>query len=150
MRQWLSGLAARHSTIEDDAGRRPSRAGLLLLGDAPGRFHPAAFPRVLRHEGTEPATGTRSNVTLDRRIYGSLPVQIERATELLAGLMPGATRLDPESGRFATVDFLPRFAWREAIVNAVTHRSYSQQGDHARVKLFDDRLEVETPGGLPG
>lgn len=60
------------------------------------------------------------------------------------------TRLDPDTGRFATFAFLPQFAWREAIVNAVTHRSCSQQGDHIRVKLFDDRLEVESPGGLPG
>ncbi|MEZ4564081.1 MAG: ATP-binding protein [Thermomicrobiales bacterium] len=32
----------------------------------------------------------------------------------------------------------------------MTHRSYSQQGDHIRVVLFDDRLEVTSPGRLPG
>ncbi len=35
-------------------------------------------------------------------------------------------------------------------MNAVTHRSFSLGGDHVRVELFDDRLEVESPGRLPG
>jgi ATP-dependent DNA helicase RecG len=35
-------------------------------------------------------------------------------------------------------------------VNAVPHRSYSLQGDGIRVTQFDDRLEVESPGRLPG
>ena len=60
------------------------------------------------------------------------------------------TRLDEATGRFITIAELPRFAWLEAIVNAVTHRSYSLQGDHIRVKMFDDRVEVESPGRLPG
>jgi ATP-dependent DNA helicase RecG len=49
-----------------------------------------------------------------------------------------------------TTPEIPAFVWLEAIVNAVTHRSYSLQGDHIRVTLFDDRLEVESPGRLPG
>jgi ATP-dependent DNA helicase RecG len=38
----------------------------------------------------------------------------------------------------------------EALVNAVVHRSYSMMGDHVRVEIFDDRIEVESPGRLPG
>lgn len=45
---------------------------------------------------------------------------------------------------------LPEFAWLEAIVNALTHRSYSIQGDGVRVRDFEDRLVVESPGRLPG
>jgi ATP-dependent DNA helicase RecG len=45
---------------------------------------------------------------------------------------------------------VPEPAWLEAIVNATIHRSYAAGGDHIRVELFDDRLEIESPGRLPG
>lgn len=64
--------------------------------------------------------------------------------------MRQVVRLDEMTGRFTTIPELPRFAWLEAIVNAVTHRSYSLQGDHIKVRMFDDRVEVESPGRLPG
>ncbi|MDH7497738.1 MAG: ATP-binding protein [Syntrophomonadaceae bacterium] len=41
-------------------------------------------------------------------------------------------------------------AVRELVVNAVAHRDYSIRGDGIRVFLFSDRLEVQSPGGLPG
>jgi hypothetical protein len=44
----------------------------------------------------------------------------------------------------------PDFAWREVIVNAMAHRDYSITGTAIQVRMFDDRLEVESPGGLPG
>jgi len=45
---------------------------------------------------------------------------------------------------------LPEDAWLEALVNAVIHRSYSVSGDHIRVEIFDDRIEIESPGRFPG
>jgi ATP-dependent DNA helicase RecG len=53
-------------------------------------------------------------------------------------------------GRFSRSSIIPEFAWLEAIVSAVTHRSYSIGGDHIGVEIFDDRLEVTSPGRLPG
>ena len=44
----------------------------------------------------------------------------------------------------------PEFAYREAIVNAVAHRDYELQGSHIQMRLFADRLEVQSPGGLGG
>lgn len=43
-----------------------------------------------------------------------------------------------------------RAAWLEGLVNAAIHRSYSVSGDHIRVEIFDDRVEVESPGRFPG
>ncbi len=45
---------------------------------------------------------------------------------------------------------MPRDAWLEGLVNAVVHRSYSMAGDHIRVSIFPDRIEVESPGRFPG
>ena len=39
---------------------------------------------------------------------------------------------------------------REGLVNAVVHRSYSMAGDHIRIELFDDRIEIHSPGRFPG
>ena len=44
----------------------------------------------------------------------------------------------------------PPAAVREALVNAVAHRDYSVRGEGIRVSLFSDRLEVYSPGRLPG
>lgn len=43
----------------------------------------------------------------------------------------------------------PEFAWLEGIVNALTHRDYSLRGEHIKVTMYDDRLEILSPGKLP-
>lgn len=45
---------------------------------------------------------------------------------------------------------VPEDAWLEGLVNAVVHRSYSVAGDHIRVEIFDDRIEVWSPGRFLG
>jgi ATP-dependent DNA helicase RecG len=44
----------------------------------------------------------------------------------------------------------PEFTWKELIVNAVAHRDYSIKGTDIQIKMFDDRITVESPGSLPG
>jgi ATP-dependent DNA helicase RecG len=87
---------------------------------------------------------------MDQRFAGPLSDQIARAESLMRALLPEITRLDPVTGRFVTITEIPRFAWLEAIVNAVTHRSYSLQGDCIRITVYDDRIEIQNPGRLPG
>ncbi|MBA3530085.1 MAG: putative DNA binding domain-containing protein [Propionibacteriaceae bacterium] len=123
---------------------------ILLFGIDPQSFLPGASIRILRYECIRPQPGTRSNLVFDRRIGGRLPEQIESARQVMFNQLREVTRLDEDTGQFVTIAELPRFAWLEAIVNAVTHRSYSLQGDHVRVSLFDDRMEVASPGRLPG
>jgi ATP-dependent DNA helicase RecG len=124
-------------------------AGLLVLGREPQSWFPQASTRVLRYSGSARESGTRANVVEDERFEGPIPFQVESARERLEDFLPMTTRLRHE-GRFAKGTQIPEFAWLEAVVNAVTHRSYSVGGDHTRIELFDDRLEVESPGRLPG
>ncbi|MCI5860250.1 MAG: putative DNA binding domain-containing protein [Blautia sp.] len=55
-----------------------------------------------------------------------------------------------EDGIFVTEEEYPKFVRQELIVNAVTHRDYSIRGTDIQIKMFDDRIVVESPGKLPG
>ena len=54
-----------------------------------------------------------------------------------------------EGGRRRRKKAFPLDAVREAVVNAVAHRDYGREGTDIEVSLYDDRLEVISPGRLP-
>lgn len=143
-------LKARGLLAEQSSSLVPTVAAVLLFSDNPERFIPSAFVRVLKYNGTQPQYGRANNASFDQRISGSLVTQIAEAERVLSDLLPNFIRFSEATGRFETVPSIPKSVWYEAIVNAVTHRSYSQQGDHIRIALFDDSLEVSSPGRLPG
>jgi ATP-dependent DNA helicase RecG len=72
---------------------------------------------------------------------------IRRAYEVIGGLIRRSTRLHDLF--FREMPEYPSFAWQEALVNAVAHRDYRVAGQAVEVWLFDDRLEVRSPGPLP-
>lgn len=44
---------------------------------------------------------------------------------------------------------IPYEALREAVINAVIHRDYFEKGVNVMIEIFDDRVEITSPGGLP-
>lgn len=74
---------------------------------------------------------------------------IEKTREFISLQLREFIALNPQTGRFQTVPEYPEFAWTEGIVNAVAHREYSMSGSYICVSMFDDRLEIESPGKLP-
>jgi ATP-dependent DNA helicase RecG len=143
-------LRARGLAAIQGRTTRPTNAGIIVLGADPAQEFPEGYLRLIRYHGTSRETGVRSNVQTDRRLSGPLPDQINAARRLLRRWLPETIRLQAAVGRFATSTLIPEAVWLEAVVNAVTHRSYSIGGDHIRVEVFQDRLEVESPGRLPG
>ncbi|UYZ58034.1 ATP-binding protein [Hymenobacter latericus] len=138
----------RSRSIFRSQGSRPgvTQAGRLVFGlDTPVW----CYVRYLRYDGTVAETGVRSNLLEDVRLEGTIPELIEQTQQLLRDQIPSVIR-QTGNGRFARVPSLPEFAWLEAVVNALTHRSYSLQGDGVHVRQFSDRLEVQSPGRLPG
>lgn len=126
-------------------------AGYLLLAQHPQQLMPHAHVRVLRYLDTVAGAGSRQTLADggDRRIEGRIPEVIRGAAELIQEWMPKRRALRPD-GLFGTVELVPRDAWLEGLVNAVVHRSYSMAGDHIRVSIFPDRIEIESPGRFPG
>lgn len=78
------------------------------------------------------------------------PSRFQEATDVIAAQLRSFSSLNPQTGKFETIPEHPEFAWQEGLVNAVTHRAYNIQGTDIQVRMFDDRLEIESPGKLPG
>ncbi|HUB73674.1 MAG TPA: ATP-binding protein [Solirubrobacteraceae bacterium] len=125
-------------------------AGCLLFAEHPQRLLPETFVRVLRYRGRERGTGARQQLLEDVRIDGPIPLQLFQARETIQSLQPVRRALVGATGRFGEVPLVPEDAWLEGLVNAVVHRSYSIAGDHIRIEIFDDRIEIWSPGRFPG
>jgi ATP-dependent DNA helicase RecG len=124
-------------------------AAVLLFTRHPQRWAPEASIRILRYHGTRRGTGARQQLLEDVRIDGPIPLQLNAAQEAVFRLLPTRRAL-ARTGRFERIGVIPRDAWLEGLVNAAIHRSYSITGDHVRIEIFDDRIEVESPGRFPG
>lgn len=109
--------------------------------------HPNAGVRVFHVVGTERKTGAQHNVEELPRVEGPLPQVLADAEAAIAGRIRRPARLGDDAV-FRPVPEYPDFAWREALLNAVAHRDYGVQGRGVEVWLFDDRMEVTSPGGL--
>jgi ATP-dependent DNA helicase RecG len=139
-------LKSRGLILDDD---RTTVGCILLFGVHPQTQLPHAHVRVVRHRGTTAETGTRQQLLADVRIEGPIPHQLIEARRVIKEQLPVRQALGSD-GRFGPVGIVPEDAWMEGLVNAVVHRSYSISGDHIRVSVFDDRIEVESPGRFPG
>lgn len=124
-------------------------AGCLLFSEAPQAFLPEAFIRVLRYRGRERGSGARQQLVEDIRLEGPIPVQLAKAREEVERLQPTRRALG-DGGVFEDIPLVPGDAWLEGVVNAAVHRAYSMVGDHIRVEIFDDRIEISSPGRFPG
>ena len=116
-------------------------AGVLYLAAEPQRTLGKAFVEIFRYRD--------EGVSYDRReeLAGPLPTQVERTTEIVMKeigfdlVVPGLIRHE--------LPRLPEKVVREAIANAVAHRSYEMGGASVRVDIRPNRVIVTSPGGLP-
>ncbi len=123
----------------------------LLFARHPQDMFPNAHVRVLKFLGTTRGTGARLALDEDAdfRVEGPIPAVISQAASIIEDLMPVRRALGHE-GLFVGEPIVPREAWLEGLVNAVVHRSYSIAGDSIRVEIYEDRIEIVSPGRFPG
>jgi ATP-dependent DNA helicase RecG len=141
-------LAARDLLARDG---KLTVAGWLLFSERPQSVFPSAVVRVLHYADVERGTGSQLTLLAgrDERCEGSIPDQITQAIGLIDEWIPKTQPLG-RSGRFEPRPIIPRDVWLEGLVNAVLHRSYSMAGDHIRVEIFPNRIEISNPGRFPG
>jgi predicted HTH transcriptional regulator len=127
----------------DHQGRQvPTIGGLLLFGRNRFEFFPDAWIQAGRFAGT-----TKSRIVDSAAVRSSLPVAVDEVVAFaqkhltVESVIDGVRRREQWS--------VPLVAIREAVVNAIVHADYAQQGAPIRLAIFDDRIEIENPGLLP-
>ena len=140
------------TTVDEDGVIRPTRAGLLMLGSYPQALEPQLVITFLQYAGMDEHTkGPRGERFIDNRKFeGPIPDMLEEAVSHIMGRIGTAGLIDGLLTR--DIPDYPRPAVREALLNAVAHRDYSayMRGSQVQVRLFADRLEISSPGGLFG
>lgn len=128
-----------------------TNSAYLLFHERPQELFPQAYIRVIRFLANERGTGQRLSVEDDSdvRIEGPIPRALQQADAAIQRMIYKRRALSRD-GLFEAVPIVPRDVWLEGLVNAVIHRSYSLAGDHIRVEIYPDRIEIESPGRFPG
>ena len=142
-------LSSRGFMREQNGEKYLTNAAVLLFARNVYQFYPNCRIRFVRYDGTSAGVGTQMNIIKDANIEYSILRIVEEAKKFIAVQLREFTSLDAETGNFKTVDEYPPFAWTEGIVNAVAHREYAMEGKYIKVTMYDDRLEIESPGKLP-
>ena len=138
----LELLTHLKAIVRYEERRIPSIGGLLLFGKDPQRELMHSELRAARFQGRDVV----GPITDKQDCRGTLPEIIDQATEFvrrnrrIVPHMEGIRRIDVEE--------YPLPAVREAIANAIAHRDYALTGSSIRLFLFDDRLEIISPGRL--
>jgi ATP-dependent DNA helicase RecG len=122
----------------------PTVAGVLFFGVYPQQFLVQSIVRAGRFKGTD----VNSRLILDRAgLTGTLDEIIDAGVRFVGRNMKIA-RLRGEVRQ--DIPEYPLDAVQEAIANAVIHRDYTILGQEVNLLMFDDRLEIRSPGGLAG
>jgi predicted HTH transcriptional regulator len=132
-----------------DGEVRPTLSGVLMASADPRRWIPNAYIQAVAYRGDSVVPDGETIYQLDAKdCSGPLDQQVIEACRFVLRNMKTAAYKRAEGGR---VD-IPQFdipAVFEALVNAVAHRDYSIYGSKIRLRLFNDRLEIYSPGAIP-
>lgn len=128
---------------------KPLRAAVLLFADDPsGLLAAKAAIRLFHYSESKKSTDPNTNlVRPPMTIGGPVIRQIRDATDAVISELAGGIQYGPLG--FEIVQRYPKRVIVEAITNAVIHRDYRLPSD-VMIRIFSDRIEVESPGLLIG
>jgi len=152
---WQILLANTEILTDEGDSFPPTVAGVLLFGKHPNRFLPQAGIDAVAYTGKEKDYATKEQAAIrgpmialfgDQGLVENGLVEqavefVRRNTTVSASLVGGARREDKW--------LYPEEAVREAIVNALVHRDYLLSGTTIELSIYEDRLEIISPGRLP-
>jgi ATP-dependent DNA helicase RecG len=126
----------------------PNTACVLAFAKDPVDLFPGCQIKFLRVSGEYELSGEKYNVTKTILMEGPVPRLLEECAATLNTSLREFSRLGKDKIFYVAPEY-PRDAWFEAIVNACVHRSYGMKNMNVFVKMFDDKLVIESPGGFP-
>lgn len=131
------------------ADGKPTVMGIMMFSEYPQQWLPQSSVVFAKFVGTTPRgeSGLAGYVRREE-LTGPLPRLIESAWNLIWSEM-AVSAVVKGLEREEKTEY-PQFAVREAIVNSVCHRDYRLRGRRIEIRMYGDRLEVISPGGLPG
>ena len=142
-------LTARGFIRKRDGIECLTNAAVLLFAKNIIRFSMNCRIRFIRVDGREMQVGEQYNVVKDRSIDEPVLKIIDVAKKYISDQLRVFTKQEHGSGKFVESPEYPEFPWFEGIINAVAHRDYAASGQFIKVTMYDDRLEIESPGRFP-
>ncbi len=150
-RAWQSGADIVERAVTEKLAARlaegvaPTIAGVLAFSTTPQSINPAWGITALMFRGRE---FQREALLLRQDLTGSVSALIDAAVSFVARNMRTFPIFPPGQTQRVDVTEYDLAAVREAVANAVAHRDYSANAP-IQIRLFDDRLEIQSPGPLP-
>lgn len=127
--------------------RVPNVGAVLLFDEEPqATMETRCAVKVYRLRTTETEYKREQLEEMPITINGDVETVIKKTIEQVAKYIDGASFQD--SGKIIQLSY-PTEALKEILVNAVIHRDYSLNDD-IHVRIFDNRIEIQSPGKLPG
>jgi predicted HTH transcriptional regulator len=119
-----------------------THGGVLLFGLNRLTLYPDALIRCARFKGL-----IKEKIIDSMEVTSSLPSAVDEVITFIEKNTSTASVI----GRMHRKDIseYPPFALREAVINAILHSDYSMKGCHIQIAIFDNRIEITNPGGLP-
>ncbi len=137
-----SDLRALQITAIHQNREVPTIDGFLLFGRDRRATFPDAYVQAGCFKGSD-----KSSIIDSAAIEGYLPLLVEDVLKFIKRNTRNAIRV--QGTKHAESWEFPPAAPREAVINALVHADYAQQGDPLRVAIFSNRIEIDNPGGLP-
>lgn len=116
--------------------------GVLFFCSHPEKVFPHAVVRCVLFKGTD-----KVYILDDKTFGGPLLQQYNKTIEWLKGKLQVAYEIEGTGPRKEIWE-IPLGVFKEAVVNALAHRDYGEQGASITVEMFDDRVEITNPGHL--
>ena len=129
---------------------------LLIKRSAALTFSPDDFSilsqstiRIIKVDGKEAKSVNTSKMNEIESVNGSLYYQVNKTMDTLKKVIKSRSKIK-DNGIFEVEYEYPLEAIKESLINAVTHRSYDLDGIEIMVYIFEDRIEIKSPGRLAG
>lgn len=137
---------ALNKNLIDRKTFKPKVAGILLFSEDPSSLMPnKCAVRIVRYE-TKEEDPEREHLGIIESVEGPLYQLIHKTVDRVTQIMSSINVWTTDGPK--AMAYPPETLW-EIVVNAIIHRDYSMSDD-VQIKIFDNRIEVVSPGRLPG